>query len=145
MRVENSPKYEAAMRARIKALDAESKDKARSLKHERERWHVAGCPWMPMRKCPFAALDNEYGIDGAILVSDGKAVAVATISRRFGGEEDPRPDLPGWWWDWEVNDELASETWAYGEPAGQPEVEFIPTVWTFLPMPPRAELADNIS
>lgn len=163
MRTENSPAYEAEMRKRLDEMDRKRESLAAVLVQERTRWRDAGCPWMPIRKCPFAALDEVCGIGGAILVSDGNEVAVATITSRFGrpifykkqpemvlrdgmmcmvgGEEDPREDLPEWWWKWEVRDELASETWAYGEPAGQPEVEFIPTLWTFLPDPPSPNIS----
>jgi hypothetical protein len=53
-----------------------------------------------------------------------------------GGEEDPREDLPKWWWKWELTDEFGYMTYAGGEETGKEEIGFVPTLWTFLPDTP---------
>lgn len=137
MRIENSPKYEKQMakyRAEREAKEAEGE---RQYKAALKAWHKAESHWLPMDACPFAALDDRYGFDGTILVSDGKQRALVTVKKRFGrpvfykkqpelvkrdgmltlvgGEEDPRNDLPAWWWKWELTDEHGSMTYAGGE------------------------------
>ena len=158
-RTENSPEYEAKMEEWRKKDAAKAKRASDALKKARGKWKASDSGWLPMHECPFRALDEKYGYEATILVSDGEQVAVARVKRRFGtpvfwktepeyvmrdgmmclvgGEEDPRDDLPKWWWKWEITDELASETWAYGEPAGQPEIRFVPTLWSFMPEAPN--------
>lgn len=141
--------------------EREEAERGRVLREVKDQWRARGRPWLPMRKCPFAALDDEYGLDGTILVSDGKSRAIVTVSERFGtpifwkeppqqvirdgifyligGEKDPRPDLPEWWWEWELTDEHGTMTYAGGEETGKEEVDFVPTIWTFLPEPPEPE------
>jgi len=156
--MENSPEYEAKMEAYRKKSAREASQAKKALAAAVKAGH--GMDWTPIDKCPFAAFCLWSGTNDAILVTDGETVTVARISKRFGapvfykkepetiyrdgmmwsigGEEDPRPDLPKWWWTWEIKDELERETWAYGEPAGQPEVDFVATHWRFLPAPPMA-------
>jgi hypothetical protein len=54
------------------------------LRRQLEAQLAVGADWQPIEACPFAALDQEYGIDGLIWVSDGKEVALATVQKRFG-------------------------------------------------------------
>ncbi len=155
-REQNSPEYEAKMAAEQKRWADEDAAKERSYKAFRKSGR--GKDWTEISQCPFEALNGRYDETGAILVTDGNKVTVARVTERFGtplfwkkepeivmrdgmrclvgGEKDPRPDLPKWWWKWEIKDELETEEWAYGEPAGQPEVDFIPTHWRLLPEPP---------
>lgn len=159
MRTENSPKYEAEMKAYSDKRDRETRAAEKVWQKVRADWALAGCTWMPMENCPFGALDNRYGFAGAILVTDGTARALVTVKRRFGtpmfwkkqpemiyrdgmmclegGEVDPRDDLPKWWWKWNLTDEFGSMTYAGGEETGKEEVDFVPTIWTFLPDPPK--------
>lgn len=159
MRIENSPKYEMEMTARLRKMEEERKAAEVEYEAEKAAWRANGSGWMPMGQCPFAALDNRYGFDGAVLVTDGKDTALATVKKRFGrpifykvqpemvwrdgtptlvgGEEDPRTDLPKWWWQWELTDEFGSMNYAGGEETGKDEVAFVPTHWTFLPEPPK--------
>ena len=159
MRVENSPQYLAEMEA-FRAKEAElAAEGEKDLEVALAAWRAADRGWLPMAACPFIGLDRLYGFDGAILVADddGKR-ALVTIRKRFGrpvffktqpemvfrdgmmcfegGEIDPRPDLPAWWWEWELTDEFGEMTYAGGEPTGKESVDFVPTRWTFLPSPP---------
>lgn len=155
-KIENSPEYEAKMEEYRQERERLSAEKAWS--DARKEWLEAGSTWMPMECCPFSALSEQYGVDGTILVSDGLARALVTVSKRFGrpmffktqpeqifrdgmmhlvgGEVDPREDLPSWWWEWELTDEHGLMTYAGGEETGKEEVDFVPTAWTFLPDPP---------
>ncbi len=156
MRIENSSKFEAEMAAHRAKEDAKRKKAKAALDRAIAKGH--GSDWTPMEECPFEAFDLWTGSNDPILVTDGTTVTVARIHGRFGtpifwktqpemvyrdgmmclegGVEDPRPDLPKWWWKWEIRDELESETYSRGEPSGQPEVDFVATHWRFLPKPP---------
>lgn len=159
MRFENSPEYEAEMeQTRKKWVRDASRAKA-NYAAAKKGWEQAGKTWMKIDTCPFAALDQHYGLEGTILVSDGKGIALVTVKRRFGtpvfykkqpemiyrdgcpclvgGEEDPRDDLPKWWWKWELTDVFGNMTYASGHETGKEEVGFVATHWTFLPDPPR--------
>ena len=158
MRIENTPEYEAEMAERERKREREEARLERQLAKAKQKWRDAGCPWLPMGECPFKALDNEYGLDGSILVTDGEERALVTVSKRFGrpvffkeepetvwrdgalvmrgGEIDPRDDLPKWWWEWELTDEFGLTNYIGGEPSGKDAVRFLPTLWTFLPETP---------
>lgn len=154
MRIENSPGYEAKMKRKQAEWEREAKKRKATIEKARADWRSSGGKWLPMDDCPFAALEEEYGLDGTILVANGKERALATVGKRFGrpifwitppeyvirdgmpclvgGEEDPRPDLPKWYWEWELTDINGMMTYAGGEETGREEVGFLPTHWTFL-------------
>lgn len=155
MKVENSPQFEAEMEAHRKKRERE-RLKAEKLKAAAVAKGL-GLSWTPMDKCPFEALDLWSGSHDYILITDGKSVTVTRITERFGtpvfykkepervfrdgmlwmegGEVDPRPDLPKWWWKWELKDELESEV-TYYESSSKPEVDWTPTHWMWMPKPP---------
>lgn len=157
MRFEISPKYQAEMDARNKERQDKLAAARKKVADAKENW--LGIGWTLMKDCPLAALESWDGTGERIMVTDGKGVTVARVTRRFGtpifykkqpemvfrdgglclegGIEDPRHDLPKWWWKWEIKDELAEEDYAYGERAGQPEVDFVPTHWQWMPDPPK--------
>jgi len=159
-RMENSPEFEATMEAYRKKRERESARGKRQYDKARKAWEAAGRGWLPMKSMPFKAFDDMCGFDGAVLVSDGTARALATVKARFGrpmfwktqpemvyrdgmmhwvgGVEDPRDDLPAWWWEWELTDQFGSMTYAGGEETGKEEIDFVPTIWTFLPDPPAS-------
>ena len=159
MRIENSQKFEATMKAYARKSAREKIAADKLWENTKAAWHKAGSTWMPMEFCPFEALDKRYDLDGCVLVSDGKITSLANIKKRFGtplfwkkapelvmrdgmmcwigGEEDKRPDLPPWWWKWELTDEFGSMTYAGGEETGKEAIDFLPTHWTFLPEPPK--------
>jgi hypothetical protein len=105
--------------------------------------------FLPMEACPFKWLDNSYGLDGVILVADGKNRTLAEVRKRFGTpfeyEEEPtysfqdgfmvahggkikKRDKPAWWYKYEFKDALTDN----GE-YGKDEIDFVPTKWIFLP------------
>lgn len=154
--IQNSPEFEAQMEAHRKERERKKSASARLLKKAIDAGH--GKDWTPMDKCPLSALELFDGCcHDKFLVTDGKAVTVVSVSRRFakpvfwktqptyvisdgmpclvGGEEDPRPDLPKWWWKYELKDELESEQ-QYYDSSSKPEVDFVPTHWMWLPKPP---------
>ena len=157
-KIENSPEYEANMKRFGARMKRKARTAARILAEARDQWAKAGMGWLKMSECPLAGLEQTYGIDGVILVSDGKETAIVGVSERFGrpvfwkkepeqtlrdgmiwlegGEEDPRHDLPKWWWKYELKDQLET-TYAYGETYHGREIDFVPTIWTFLPTPPK--------
>ena len=144
MRIENSPEYEAEMAARSRQRDEERSSRKREVELSRA---ALGGAWSSMDTCPFLAL---YELVITIIVSDGKRVAIAEVSRRLGrpifykiepGEEDPRDDLPAWWWEWELTDIQGPMQYASGEEIGRAEVPLIATHWRFVPSPPTAESA----
>ncbi len=157
-KIENSPEYDAQIEQWRKDGAQKRKQNDRLLKNAKKLWGESKTGWLPMDSCPFGALDDEYGFAGAILVTDGAKRALATVNKRFGtpvfyktepeyvmrdgmmcgigGEEDPRDDLPKWWWTWEIVDEFGSMTYAGGEETGKDEVDFVPTLWSFLQAPP---------
>ena len=152
MRVENSPGYEAKMTKRDQQRKHETQRHARHLKKA-----FAPCtvkiPWQPISKCPFDALDHEYGFDGSILVTDSDQIALATVKRRFGkpmywtGDKPPemvyrdggmayegegtwkKPDNPKWWFKWELTDVYGIMTYASGHETGKEEIPFVATHW----------------
>ena len=109
--------------------------------------------WQPIETCPFEAIVDGWGIDGAILVSDGVQRAIALVRERFGtplkivqpfepvltdhgvtfvGKAE-RFERPDWWFAWELLDALETPSELYG----LPEICFVPTLWLCLaPMPP---------
>ena len=152
MRIEQSPEYKAEMEKRHKEYEREE----RRLKCQLAKALalISGdIPWQPIEKCPFAALAEEYGFDGTILVTDGKGIALATIQGRFGrpqywtGDEPPEqvwrdgymsfegngewkePDNPEWWFKWEFTDKDGDMTYAGGEETGKEEIPFVATHW----------------
>lgn len=162
MRIENSPEFLAKLEACRIEREHERAECELLYRRALEKWRSLGRQWMLMSECPFFALNDRYGIEGAILVSDETKIALASVRKRFGrpvfykkhpeqilrdgvlcligGEEDPRHDLPEWWWKWELIDEFGDMTYAGGEETGKEEVGFIATIWTFLPeLPTRDE------
>ena len=141
-------------------------DEAERAKREREAERLAEViaawreqpfgQWRPIETCPFEALDHEYGVDGAIWVTDGDSVALATVTRRFGrpvrivtepemvitdsgvgyvGGRMEEIEAPEWWFAWELQDRFDA-TIEYGETVNC-EVNFIATHWMLArPMPP---------
>lgn len=109
---------------------------SRQAERDRERKEaearLAAIPpgWKPIETAPFADLDKLYGIDSAMLVSDGHKRAIVTPSERFGTPLIAEP-RPAWWYKWELRDELESESELYGKP----EVDFMPTMWAPLIRP----------
>jgi len=116
--------------------------------------------WRDMAECPFDGLDHCHGISGAILVSDRESTAVVTVHKRFGrpvffkgeremvirdgvvyvkgGEIDPRPDLPAWWWVYELRDAFGDDVHC-GDSVWKAAIDFVPTVWRFIPVPKSKE------
>lgn len=154
MRFENSPEYEAEMTARLEETKERKQKASRAVGEMREHWRKSGQKWMPMRKCPMMELEQLYGLESVIMVADEKNAAIVRIEKRFGrpifwkkepetilrdgmiciegGEEDPRDDLPEWWWKYELMDQLETR-FSYGETYHGAEIGFVPTKWTFLP------------
>lgn len=111
--------------------------------------------WEPIEQMPFDAYSEAYGVSGVVILTDGRDMAVATVSKRFGrpvavvnrgemaitdqgvawvGAEYAELDRPQWWFDWEFTDTLSHESDMWGKD----EIDFVPTHWMPLPNPPSA-------
>lgn len=160
MRMENSPEFEKKMEEHRREREEKKTAAARLIQEAIDAGY--GTTWTPMDKCPFAGLELWEGSQDPILVTDGKSVTVVTVSDRFGtpvfykkqpemvyrdgmmhmegGEIDPRDDLPKWWWEWELKDELEDEV-TYYDSSSKPEVAWVPTHWMWMPKPPATNSA----
>lgn len=146
--------WELAQRA------ADLRRKAAALSALRARVWRDGAPWQDIADCPFEALAAQHGYASCVLVTDGDAVAIASVRGRFGrpvrviqdaemaitdhgvrwvGGQFEEIDAPDWWFRWELVDVNGDMGYAGGEPAGRDEVEFLPTKW--LPPPPPGPVA----
>lgn len=154
-RMENSAEFEAKMKRHERERERKRRASEAAIAKAIKAGH--GQDWTPMNKCPLDALELFDGIHEKFLVSDGKSVTVVSVSKRFGtpvfykkqpetimrdgmmwmegGEIDPRPDLPKWWWKFELTDELEREV-TYHDSSSKPEVDFVPTHWMWMPKPP---------
>lgn len=158
MRIENSPDYEKNLEDFRRKWREKSETKDAAYAKAIADWREKGCGWLSMDICPLEALNGQHGINGVIYVSDGTSTALVKVNQRFGrplfwktppeqvyrdgilclvgGEEDPREDLPKWWWDWELLDQLETR-YEYGESYHGDYLDFVPTLWTFLPDVPE--------
>jgi hypothetical protein len=141
-------------KARAEREYAERRAKERKLEEVVAEDRAKGGSWRPIESMPFKAYAEGYSRDATVLVTDGKEVAVATVSDRVGrpvkqiepptytltddgpilmGGKYEEYDRPQWWFDWEFTDELSSDS----EMWGKDEIDFVPTHYMPLPLPPN--------
>ena len=140
-----SPKEKARAAREYKAWGASLSHNKKRRSALRNRIWAGGAPWQPIEACPFTEWEYEQ-----IFVTDGKVVALANVTRRFGrpmrcvkkptmamtdagmawiGGKWEEYDAPDWWFEWELEDVNGHENYAGGEPTGRDEVPFIATHW----------------